>query len=149
MSPALPRQETRQTASWFQTVRNRDARGGLSGIKTLCYDLSVTVEGPSVKKFVMAVIVALMPLEASAAVRYMVQDMTCSEVQGSVSRDGVAILYRQAGKNGVPLYDRYVANQSFCQAGQDTIKESVPTADTQNCRVSKCLDGSRFGGNNR
>ncbi len=105
------------------------------------------------KKFIGAVILALVPVlvpgEASAIVRYMVQDMTCTDVQNSVSRDGVAILYRQAGRNGVPIYDRYVANGSFCQAGQDTIKESVPTADTPTCRVSKCMDGSRFGGNNR
>lgn len=101
------------------------------------------------KKFVLAVLLSLAPVEASAIVRYMVQDMTCAQVQQSVDRDGVAILYRKAGTAGVPLYDRYVANQSFCQAGQGAIKESVPTADTQNCRVSKCLDESRFGGNNR
>ena len=101
------------------------------------------------KKYVMAAILALMPVEASAIVRYMVQDMTCAEVQDSVSRDGVAILYRKAGSNGVPIYDRYVANQSYCQAGEDTIRESVPTADTQSCRVSKCLDANRFGGSNR
>ena len=101
------------------------------------------------KKYLLAAIVALMPVEASAIVRYMVQNMTCAEVQDSVSRDGVAILYRKAGQSGVPLYDRYVANQSFCQAGQDTVKESVPTADTRSCRVSKCMDANRFGGNNR
>lgn len=98
---------------------------------------------------VAAAILALTPVEASAIVRYMVQDMTCAEVQDSVSRDGVAILYRKAGSTGVPLYDRYVANQSFCQGGQDAIRASVPTADTQNCRVSKCMDATRFGGNNR
>ncbi len=47
-----------------------------------------------------------------------------------MDRDGVAILYRKAGTAGVPIYDRYVANGSFCQGGEDTIKESVPTADT-------------------
>lgn len=99
------------------------------------------------KKLILAAILALAPVDASAIVRYMVQDMTCAEVQESVSRDGVAILYRKSGSNGVPLYDRYVANESYCQAGQDTIKESVPTADTLYCRVSKCLDGSRFGDN--
>lgn len=106
-------------------------------------------EGPSVKKWIVAAVLVLAPVEASALVRYMVQDMTCAEVQDSVSRDGVAILYRKAGNSGVPIYDRYVANESFCQAGQDTIRESVPTADTKSCRISKCLDGSRFGGNNR
>ena len=98
------------------------------------------------RKFAFAVILALVPVEASAIVRYMVQGMTCAEVQDSVNRDGVAILYRKSGSAGVPLYDRYVANDSFCQAGQDTIKESVPTADTQSCRISKCVDASRFGG---
>lgn len=101
------------------------------------------------KKLIPAIVLALTPVEASAIVRYMVQDMTCAEVQDSVSRDGVAILYRKAGKAGVPLYDRYVANESFCQGGQDAIKESVPTADTQSCRISKCVDASRFGGRNR
>jgi len=106
-------------------------------------------EDRSVRKFVLAAIAMLAPAEASAAVRYMVQNMTCAEVQASVDRDGVAILYRKAGQSGVPLYDRYVANESFCQGGQNAIKESVPTADTQSCRVSKCLDVSRFGGKNR
>ncbi len=101
------------------------------------------------KKFALAAIVALAPVEASAVVRYMVQDMTCAEVQDSVNRDGVAILYRKAGQSGVPLYDRYVANESFCEGGQNAIKESVQTADTKSCRVSKCMDESRFGGNNR
>ncbi|MEW9808314.1 hypothetical protein ABUE31_20175 [Mesorhizobium sp. ZMM04-5] len=97
-------------------------------------------------KIALTVLLALAPLQASAAVRYMVQGMTCAEVQGAVKRDGVAILYRKGSGSGVPLYDRYVADKSFCQAGQDTIAEAVPTADTQNCRVYKCLDGSRFGG---
>ena len=101
------------------------------------------------KKFAVAATMALTPVEASAIVRYMVQDMTCAEVQDAVSRDGVAILYRKAGKSGAPLYDRYVANGSFCQSGQNAIKGSVPTADTQTCRVSKCMDESRFGGSNR
>jgi hypothetical protein len=109
----------------------------------------VPVEGPSVKKLAVAAILALAPVEASALVRYMVQDMTCAEVQNSVSRDGVAILYRKAGTGGVPIYDRYVANESFCQGGQNAIKESVPTADTQSCRIAKCLDANRFGGSNR
>ena len=100
------------------------------------------------KKYLVAAIVALIPVEASAIVRYMVQNMTCAEVQDSVDRDGVAILYRKA-QSGTPLYDRYVANESFCPSGQDTIKESVPTADTKACRVRKCVDESRFGGNNR
>lgn len=99
------------------------------------------------KRFLLAAFVALAPGDAFALVRYMVQDMTCAEVQASIGRDGAAILYRKAGRAGVPLYDRYVANQSFCQAGQSTIAESVPTADTSSCRVNKCMNVSRFGDN--
>jgi len=87
------------------------------------------------------------PFEASAIVRYMVADMTCAEVQDAVSRDGVAVLYRKTGRSGVPLYDRYVASQSFCEGGQSIVRESIPTADTQSCRVTKCMDSSRFGDN--
>lgn len=116
----------------------------------ICYDQRRAGGGTRrVNKLVLALVLSLAPAEALAIVRYMVQDMTCAQVQDAVSRDGVAILYRKSGPTGVPLYDRYVANKSFCQAGQGTILESVPTADTPSCRVSKCLDESRFGGNNR
>ncbi len=101
------------------------------------------------KRLALAFLLGIAPVEAWAIVRYMVQDMTCAEVQDAVQRDGIAILYRKAGTAGVPIYDRYVANQSFCQPGQSTIKETVPTADTRSCRVSKCIDESRFGGDNR
>jgi len=72
---------------------------------------------------------------------------TCAEVQDAVQSDCIAILYRKAFAAGVPIYDRYVASQSFCQPGQATIKETVPTADPKSCRVSKCKN--RFGGSNR
>lgn len=101
------------------------------------------------KRLVIGLALTLLPVEAFAIVRYMVQGMTCAEVQSSVERDGVAILYQKAGSAGVPLYDRYVANQSYCQGGQSTIRESVPTADTKSCRVSKCIDDTRFGSTNR
>lgn len=99
------------------------------------------------KRIVLAVVMALAPAQAFPAVRYMVQDMTCAEVKYALDRDGVAILYRKSGKAGVPLYDRYVANRSQCQSGQDMIGEGIPTADTNSCRVSKCIDQSRFGNN--
>ncbi len=49
------------------------------------------------KRLMLGLILTLMPIEAFAIVRYMVQGMTCSEVQASVERDGVAILYQKAG----------------------------------------------------
>ena len=67
---------------------------------------------------------ALASSEASAIVRYMVQDMTCTQVQQALERDGVAILYRQ-GKSGVTLYDRFVANGSHCATGFSAAREGI------------------------
>ena len=99
------------------------------------------------KRVVVTAIVAigcLLPVEASAIVRYLVQDMTCSEVKEALKRDGAAILFRR-GKSGVALYDRFVKDATMCPAGNITAQEGIPTADTQSCRVSKCIDQSRFG----
>ena len=96
-------------------------------------------------RVVVAAIFSLIPIDAFAIVRYMVQDMTCAEVQEAVDRDGVAILYRQATGSGLPLYDRYVRSEDFCDSGQTVSRTSVPAADTERCRVSKCVDETRFG----
>ena len=96
------------------------------------------------KRIALAVVVLLIPFEASAVVRYLVQDMTCAEVQEALERDGAAILYRQATSSGLPIYDRYVKSGDFCDSGQNISRASVPTADTNRCRVSKCIDVNRF-----
>ena len=97
------------------------------------------------KRIALAVVVSLSSFEASAVVRYLVQDMTCAEVQEAIERDGAAILYRQATGSGIPIYDRYVKNGDLCESGQNISRASVPTADTDRCRVSKCVDANRFG----
>ena len=97
------------------------------------------------KRIAAAVVVLLIPIDALAVVRYLVQDMTCAEVQEVIERDGVTILYRQATSSGLPIYDRYVKNGDLCDSGQDSSRASVPTADTDRCRVSKCIDQNRFG----
>jgi hypothetical protein len=66
-------------------------------------------------RLAMAAIFSIVSFDASAIVRYMVQGMTCAEVQEALDRDGVAILYRQ-GESGVALYDRFVKDGSFCRA---------------------------------
>jgi hypothetical protein len=106
---------------------------------------SSTAKAVNMKRTALAAIFALVSFEASALVRYMVQNMTCAEVQEAVERDGAAILYRQATASGIPLYDRYVRSEEFCEGGETASRASVPTADTQSCRVSKCVDASRFG----
>ena len=79
-------------------------------------------------------LVFLIPFEAHAIVRYLVQDMTCDEVNEAIERDGQAILYRQASESGLPLYNRYVSGAKFCTDGQKLVCESVATADTKIAR---------------
>lgn len=95
-------------------------------------------------KFAMAAIFSLVSFDALAVVRYMVQGMSCAEVQEALDRDGVAILYRQ-GKSNVALYDRFVKDGSFCATRHTTASEGIKVSDTDNCRVTKCIDASRFG----
>ncbi len=95
------------------------------------------------KRAVAVLAVMLLPFEAHAIVRYLVQDMTCQEVQQAIERDGAAILYRKASASGLPLYNRYVRTGDFCEAGQKIARSSVSTADTDKCAVSKCEDQNR------
>ncbi len=57
----------------------------------------------------------------------------------------VAILYRR-GQTGSVLYDRFVEDGSFCQRGDTTAVEQIAVADTDNCKVEKCISARRFGG---
>ena len=95
-------------------------------------------------RFAVVAIFSVVSFEASALVRYMVQGMTCAEVQQAVERDGIAILFRQ-GKSGVALYDRFVKDGSFCATGSTAAREGIEAADTNDCRVTKCIEASRFG----
>ena len=95
-------------------------------------------------RFVLAVFLSTISFEASAIVRYMVQGMTCAEVQEAMNRDGVAILYRQT-ESGAPLYDRFVRDGSFCATGTTAARQRISVADTSDCRVTRCIDRSRFG----
>jgi hypothetical protein len=83
--------------------------------------------------------------DAHAIVRYMVQGMTCSEVKEALDRDGIAVLYRQ-NESGISLYDRFVGERAFCQAGYTTASERIAVADTDECPVRKCIEVRRFGG---
>jgi hypothetical protein len=95
-------------------------------------------------RLAVAAFFSIVSFDASAVVRYMVQGMSCAEVQEAVDRDGIAILYRQ-GESGVTLYDRFVKDGSFCATGYMTARERITAADTDDCRVTKCIEARRFG----
>ena len=95
-------------------------------------------------RLAMAAVFSIMSFDASAIVRYMVQGMTCAEVGEALDRDGIAILFRP-GKSGVTHYDRFVKDGSYCAAGYTTAAERISAADTDDCRVTKCIEVRRFG----
>ena len=95
-------------------------------------------------RFAVAAFFSVVSFNASALVRYMVQGMTCVEVQQAVERDGMAILFRQ-GKSGVALYDRFVRDGSLCATGYTAAREGIMAADTADCQVTKCIESTRFG----
>jgi hypothetical protein len=96
-------------------------------------------------RMVATLMLSSLAFDAGAAVRYLVANMSCAEVQQALERDGAAVLYRK-GKSGVALYDRFVGDSSACPAGGTTTREGVAVADTDDCRLMKCIDARRFGG---
>lgn len=74
---------------------------------------------------------------AGAISRYTSTGLTCSEVQARIAEEGAVIL-RYSGRQGIPLYDRYVASGRQCSYGEFAKAATVPTADRQNCPVRHC-----------
>lgn len=63
--------------------------------------------------------------------------MTCNQARQLVASRGALIL-----GSGPHIYDRIVANQSFCPWPQHVERTFVPTRDTRNCFVGYvCRDG--------
>lgn len=83
-------------------------------------------------------LIALATVEAHAINRYTSTSMSCAEVSSTIAREGAAIMRYTSPRTGNLLYDRYVANRSFCEPGQTTKRASIPTADQQSCPVNRC-----------
>lgn len=65
---------------------------------------------------------------------------TCAQARATVSRQGAAVIHTAPN-----IYDRYVANQSYCMHG-DYLKEGIAaTRDDPTCFVGyTCKTGSWF-----
>ncbi|MHA7774933.1 hypothetical protein [Roseibium sp. M-1] len=70
-----------------------------------------------------------------AAARPNSNAMTCAQVQSMINQNGAVVL-----STGQYTFDRYVSNTNFCQHGQITRWDYVPTKDARKCRVSRCID---------
>lgn len=84
-------------------------------------------------------------LPAHAISRYNSTQMSCGEAQSRIQEEGAVILrYRSARNPSLPLYDRYVAHGGYCRPGEYAKLEVVPTADTNRCRVLKCMQRTYY-----
>ncbi len=97
-------------------------------------------------KTVMAAAVFLLTASSAMAVtRYDVTNITCETVQALLHTEGEAILvYRSQGILGLPVYDRYVNGQQYCENDEVMRGAGVPTADMKYCPVKKCVASRIF-----
>lgn len=91
------------------------------------------------KTVLLAACLTLVAAEAQAISRYDPTRMACGAVRARIAQEGAVILRYQSPRTpGLPLYDRYVRSQRFCDMGEVRARASVPSADTRSCIVYKC-----------
>jgi hypothetical protein len=78
---------------------------------------------------------------AGAISRYVSTGMSCARVHDIIRNEGAAIMrYPSRFHPGNILYDRYVADSRFCDAGKAANLTTIPAADRANCPVYNCQD---------
>lgn len=93
------------------------------------------------KPILVALALAAVAVPADAISRYNSKTLSCDEAQARVAEEGAVILrWTSARKPGLPLYDRYVANRSYCQVTEGLYYDYIPTADTNACVVTTCKE---------
>ena len=95
------------------------------------------------KRLALTLAAVFVTAPAAAVQTYDIRNMTCSQVQSVVKRDGIAQLrYSSKSNPSVPLYNRYVSGSTFCGSRSIANLATVPTRDNPSCRVKIC---KRFG----
>lgn len=93
------------------------------------------------KRILIATVLAATAATSAHAIgRYNINSMSCDRVQDIVASDGAAILRYTSPTSGMTLYDRYVANGSWCETPKVMKSTSVPTADEPYCPVYFCKE---------
>jgi hypothetical protein len=91
------------------------------------------------KTILLAACLVLVAAEAQAVSRYDPTRMSCGRVQSTIAREGAVILrYKSTRVPGLPLYDRYVRDERFCNMGEVRSRAYVPSADNKSCAVYVC-----------
>ncbi len=91
------------------------------------------------KTFVLALGLSILASNAHAITRYTSTGMECDKVQGTIERDGAAIMrYASTRGTGAQLYGRFVRDTTFCSAGELAERSYIPASDRQQCPVLEC-----------
>jgi hypothetical protein len=97
------------------------------------------------KSLLIAAAISLLASDALAVSRYEITNVTCETVQALIRTEGSVILvYRSRGVLGLPIYDRYVLSQQYCENDEVARGAGVPTMDMQYCPVRKCVASQIF-----
>ncbi len=90
------------------------------------------------RKIALVLALLLVATQAWAISRRNIAGMSCDSVQALVQSEG-AVLLQYRSKSGLPLYDRYVVDRSYCGPAEVTNRTSVPTTDRKACPVRNCI----------
>lgn len=91
------------------------------------------------KTILLAACLMLVAAEAHAVSRYDPTRMSCNRVQATIASQGAVILrYQSTRVPGLPLFNRYVRDERFCNMGEVRARAYVPTADNKSCAVYIC-----------
>ena len=71
--------------------------------------------------------------------RYNSTSLTCAQAKQIINTEGAVIIrYPAKYTPGLTLHDRFVKNARQCQLDEYTARKSIPTADTNSCRLRHC-----------
>lgn len=76
---------------------------------------------------------------ADALTRLRADQTACAAIQATIEREGrVIVRYPSARVPNHILFNHYVAGDRFCRRGEIAVADTVPAADTPQCRVFVC-----------
>ncbi len=90
-----------------------------------------------------AILSSLFLFSALASARPFTGDMTCSEARGLVQANGAIVMNTAYHPQAGWLYDRFVANGSYCMHSEETQAAWVRTMDKSHCFIGyTCVQDS-------
>lgn len=95
------------------------------------------------KRLILALMSTLIFAGSAGAIeRYNMADMTCSQIQAALKKQGKAILQSESKRvPGMMLFNTYVGGRHMCPGGQAPTNRRIKVADGS-CLVVQCVTPS-------